>query len=401
MNKKDDLKHYGVPGMKWGVINEDEPTGLRDRIFSDKLDHKQKNAELLKKNPDAHVLNYDAFKKKPTKAEEALAQKRKETLKKVAIGVGIGVGVAAAAAIYLKNKKAVDGFVTQTMNKIGNKPIDKLPDTEVKDLKGLLSDRAKDYQKLRIPVKTDADATACNYVAGWLKADQTRYVAISAEEYSKFSTEPLTIKAGQMFSRVTHDSAEKLRDWTYASFDEDDVHRYNCFLPALRKANNPLLDVKSYKMSFEALTEIRSPSKKERVDILVDVLKSYPAAELRGNDPKDYALKVYNTFAAKLIDRDAQICKDYMAEVVKRGYNAIVDDNDAGRLAKAPMILLDAKLFKSNGISRITKDVLQDSYSKLKPLNPDIETLDTVKDIVNGLPGGQEILKSFIPNMKG
>jgi hypothetical protein len=103
-----DLKHIGVVGMRWGVHKDDE-SGRSEKA-------RRINSDILKKNPNAAVVNYDIFKKIPLSPAEI--ETRNRNIRNVAIGVGIGLTVAAGAILYTKNKKAVDGAIGNFFKKI-------------------------------------------------------------------------------------------------------------------------------------------------------------------------------------------------------------------------------------------------------------------------------------------
>lgn len=82
-----ELMHYGVQGMKWGVRRYQDKSGRRT----------------------------SAGKKRYSDEDRA---RRKETAKKVAVGTATVLTVAAAATIYAKNKKQVDAFIAKNANKV-------------------------------------------------------------------------------------------------------------------------------------------------------------------------------------------------------------------------------------------------------------------------------------------
>ena len=80
-----DLKHYGVKGMRWGVRrSKNRSSGSRG--------------------------------KRGTSSKES-AQRRKR-IAKIAAGTAATVTVVAATAVYLKNKKQVDSFIAKNAGKV-------------------------------------------------------------------------------------------------------------------------------------------------------------------------------------------------------------------------------------------------------------------------------------------
>ena len=68
------------------------------------------------------------------------------------------------------------------------------------------------------------------------------------------------------------------------------------------------------------------------------VLEAYQAATGNKN-PMHYE---YMNFITDLVDRDKKENQTFFNYLRQAGYNAIVDENDAGAYTKKPLILLDA-----------------------------------------------------------
>ncbi len=156
-------------------------------------------------------------------------------------------------------------------------------------------------------------------------------------------------------------------DKVYAAFKPEDINRYKAKLPDFFKQwkeNGVDLEPnKLYDIALKANTEIRSPSAKKRVEAFVDLFedssfraklsKSFGVSpdmfdamvKYRMGGNKKAALSLYEQFALALNGKGefAEAPKMYFDKIRSMGYNAIVDDNDAGKLSETPMILLDPK----------------------------------------------------------
>lgn len=409
------LAHYGKKGMKWGVINEDDISGGgrggSDRsvgsskviaLSAKKRNSQELNAEILRQNKYAAVANIPTksnSKKEPSPEEIAA---RREQIKKVALGVGIGLTVAAGAVVYARNKTMVDNALKASLIKLQNKkPTDlenglneKLDDVEKLGKKvtefeklGLTRADYNTYKACGLKVDNPHDPVINNWVANWLSSDIHRYDAISEDAYKTLDDKDLTLKAGQTFHRVTTNGKEILRNNAYVSFEPDDVNRYQAFLPAMWKVNGQE-EKQVYLMSMRAISDIKSPSRKARIDILKDMLDTDPSFaldcgydKLGSDSTHNHALKIYNQLATGLVNRDSPITQKYLATVQSRGYNALVDDNDAGRLAKTPMILLDtANTIRQNGMQALTKDNLRAAAQAVVPM--DSESIQSLNGLV-------------------
>lgn len=365
MDQNDDyLVHYGVLGMKWGVRKDRDRAGHRkssgssNKKNTSQSEHDALNRSILKKNPNAAVLNPDLVKKaKKDSKKELTEEERKARNKKIAIAVLAGVGTvsAVAAVAYVANK-------TNNSNRMNL--IKASPHEEVWRMR----DELKDHD-------------VSDFVKGWIKVDEYRYKEISLDAYEKLGKNDLKLKKGTFFQRISNTAEATVRDNTYVAFGSDDKNRYKAFLPGMWRANGRrTTDV--YKVVMEAGEEIRSPSAKKRVDILETVFKKNPDLAKRaasaigekstGNE-STLARKLYNQVATGLANRDSDFSKAYIKEVLNQGYNAIIDDNDAGRLAKNPLILLTSKSIKSVKSTKVTGQEILDAAKSINKQAFDIK----------------------------
>lgn len=194
---------------------------------------------------------------------------------------------------------------------------------------------------------------------------------ISESQYKSLSSEP--IKLGKDFKRIG-DSSGKLRgDVVYVSNNAADHNRYTAVLGPGGKRTDKKWDV-TVKTSMEAI----SPSKKERIDAYIKTLdqeipskngktvatgrdwlfgKDNPAVSALSN--RELGLKTYQRFAQSQVDKSTPAHGAYFDTLKKRGYNAVIDDADAGVISSTPVILFP----KESGahvteIKRVTKEDL-------------------------------------------
>lgn len=379
MKKEKTLKHFGVLGMHWGHHKQEDSGGSGGR--SSKKSNVELNREILKKNPNAAVVNYDALKKTDGSKNTVDNSERN---KKILIGAALGITVIAGTALYLKNKKTVDAAVANFLKNNGSKKI---------DVNGISDVEKQVFKNGHIgKVKTKEDVVAANFIASWIGSDRHRYDAISPEEYKSFDDNDLVLKSGQIFKRISNTATEEARDIAFVSFDEDDSNRYAAFLPAMWKVNGQMSrKPESFQHTIESISDIRSPSKKKRVDIFYELLKNDPDFRdefediefitVRGSSIHDLALRRYNKLATSLIDKNSVNTKKYIDAVKKHGYNAIVDDNDAGRLSRTPLILFNASDHVRKGSKRLTSLDYTNALNAIK--NMPGESLENTKAILS------------------
>ena len=92
---------------------------------------------------------------------------------------------------------------------------------------------------------------------------------------------------------------------------------------------------------------------------------AYTSFKLGKTSAEELAGVYYSRFAALGFDQSSSPINAYFSEVINRGYNAVVDDNDAGTLASTPIILLgDAMKLTEVGSERL--DWMDLARDKLK-----------------------------------
>lgn len=105
------------------------------------------------------------------------------------------------------------------------------------------------------------------------------------------------------------------------------------------------------------------PSERKRISTFVEMIKNNPEFKealardfqvnyggmsfseddwLNGKLDDDKAQSYYTAFQTLLGDEYSRSRKFYFSRLVEMGYNAMIDDNDANRYSKMPVILLNA-----------------------------------------------------------
>lgn len=175
------------------------------------------------------------------------------------------------------------------------------------------------------------------------------------------------IRKGTKFQRLSTRDESDAKGHAYVTYDKEDNERYKGFFGQQLKTKALFQkNAKVYVHQIEAAEDLRSPSQQERIDIFLDLyaknseigkeLGSYHKKEewhghaygpefyyrykysrLKGRDKVE---KGYKTFV-KAIGGNENIRNQYFAELRKRGYNMIRDDQDSGVQGVTPSIILD------------------------------------------------------------
>lgn len=310
------------------------------------------NRELLKKNPNAAVVNPDIA--------GWAKQHKKELL--------IGAGVVGAAALIAVGAKTYDSYK--------NKEIaDALSAIAEKDRRNA---EAIAQNRMKIPV-ADLNTNGkkeCGgfnskpeqFMKAWFDADSKRYVPISPEEFAKMGNDDgVSIEAGAKMFRMSKGKHGTLRDgFEYVSISEEDRDRYRGFLPQMWNANAFGGVKQSFEATLEAKEKIKAPGKKESIELMEVALKKVHP----GRSDQAYRADILNNFNAyqvNLIDRNNKLGKAYAAELIAHGYNAMIDFNDAGRLSDKPLILINGnKAARVKGIREFSIDETRDFFKRIE-----------------------------------
>lgn len=199
---------------------------------------------------------------------------------------------------------------------------------------------------------------------------------IGTVPYASLDTKGRTIQAGTEFYRLSSKNNTRMGDITYVSTNRDDATRYRAVL-----GSNGLLGKKqNFETTYKTTKKLSLPSEKERVDAFVKLMDTktikYGGKEVTG---REYLKKMgYGSDVRKLdsvtlgqkhfnamngsAGGNPPMASAYFNELRKRGYNALLDDNDAGIVSKDPLILLDANgTVKQMRIKQLTKQDLNDA----------------------------------------
>lgn len=191
----------------------------------------------------------------------------------------------------------------------------------------------------------------------------------------------IRIKKGSIVQHVMSTPTKDLsnRDYLFVAATEADKKNYGGFFAALTKYRN---DVdKMYKMNMTATHDLVSPSKRERVDTFIEIYKEDPvrvSRQLAEFNKRNYAGQYketvdelakkysrmsmyqlrnmgYYTYANSWFDPEAGTLRDMRDKLERRGYNAIIDDNDKRSFVQSEAPLIVFNIMDNLGDIRVTE----------------------------------------------
>lgn len=169
-------------------------------------------------------------------------------------------------------------------------------------------------------------------------ASAVKEINTKVMDFSKLSDKDTVLSKGTKFQRISsrsfEDYAEKGKT-IYASFLKKDNSIYMHDMPknidSWRRSGIIQDGGKSvYKHILETNKDVKIASPRKVAEVY---------GEISGKSSvKQYE---YQNFITGLADRDKADNKKFISKLVEMGYNAIVDDNDAGSYTTSPLILLN------------------------------------------------------------
>lgn len=159
-------------------------------------------------------------------------------------------------------------------------------------------------------------------------------------DINSLSSKDIVVKKGTKFHRVSSKSVEDYAEEgkrIYTSYLKSDARIYKEEMPKfIRRWGNQGIISDDGKTSYEHIMkmnkDIKAPSKKLMAEIYMKVT---------GNNEVDSGR--YQRFMENLNNNDNPDTKKFFQYVKNLGYNAILDENDAGNFTKSPLILLNPK----------------------------------------------------------
>lgn len=360
------LWHYGKKGMKWGVINDDDGGGSGGGAKEDKASRKaaadaefaamladyEKKADDISKDSGLDSANLKAKYGPPPTPEQKAAQSKADhdQYKDLAVKAGIGIGIAALA--YGAYKYAPEGT-----------PVVDFARTVIKE-NTLLKTNMAAYGNAR-------DGLAINWDKG------------------------VDIPKGGVLKRLgSVAETEKRPGGFFACYRDEDVESYKAILPTFWRGWGVGSPSKGgYLNHYRADASIKAPSGKESFETFKDLLKTNKEYHsLFQESPgqrvyekgDDYLKDLFKASSQHWIDDQGAIAKPYLDAIKAKGYNALIDFNDAGKLGKTPLRVLDSDPFT---IVKNEKMGLNDFHKAAKNWKP--ELIHMVRQKLGGVMDGE------------
>ncbi len=190
------------------------------------------------------------------------------------------------------------------------------------------------------------------------------------EWYDSLDTGKAFIEKGATMNRIVRGVDDRaLSGRLYVSTLESDHEMYKAVIPAVQKkfAFGQKEYHSVYQVELEAKKKLSMPSEKERIDIFIDTIKTPEGRKWMADsgykdqinelNAKEMGLSAYKKFNKVAGNQELKITDVYFDKVKAKGYEAILDDNDAGVWSKSPTILLSPKsTVRVNSVEQLSAD---------------------------------------------
>ena len=228
----------------------------------------------------------------------------------------------------------------------------------------------------------------------WEKTkDEEIFRQMTKDEHSKLTTGREYVAKNTTLKRITTNPDGILKGKTYVSMLPEDSAFYRAALPAIGPqikgragAGLKRYKTENYELEIKVVKKLTSPSEKERFDAFVEILNErsvvvgkkepvtgreylkkagYGPMFDKKFDTQEFGMKTWHDFVA-LQGEDNPINTAYFNKVRSKGFNALPDDYDRGKLTKAPLILLDPEgTVKVTQVRKLTTDEINKAQREL------------------------------------
>lgn len=285
-------------------------------------------------------------------------------------------------------------------------------------------------EKVRLSsIKAGDSVTKEDWWQKLVNTEMDRVSGISKDAFEGMDETPVSVPPGRVFHRMSKDPEEILKERLYAAVEGDDSERYKASMPMFwDKQKEQLAGLGfdfdefgddafdedgvlkpppggGFQVAIKAVNEIKSPGAKTRIkeyiklldtpladrkDLQSELINANNIRAFTGKKPVDlatatirdlmddgnsatldneaFALKTYRNFALGLA-HDTPVNNAYFDAVKKLGFNAIIDDNDAGKLSDSPFLIFDSdKNLKRIGATPITAEEIRKAQQNIKEL---------------------------------
>lgn len=349
ITEDDFLEHFGVKGMRWGIRKE-ETSNISSSTETKKTNLSQLEKDVLKTVEkdgltEERMRRLYGPKDKNQDGPEAprLTEQQKQALKKAVVVVG------AAGALYALNHYGTKALIKRQLGSAGE---------------------------------------SANMVSFWTDhlSGAHRKPFDPSRSISKLSDEAVHLKAGSILKRISTDQELSIKpNGFYASYKDVDVERYKAAMPIYWKIWNSegTPATSGYIVNLRAKQDIKAPSPKETYELFKGFLETKDSLnpqrtwaekfswgmEGRHITNDKIAKSAWYSFANLWSNDHEPSVKQFFEYIQSKGYNALIDINDAGSLGDSPLRIINSSIFEHAGADVLTEKAIKAAQKSVTRLS--------------------------------
>lgn len=361
MTKDEAIQHYGVKGMRWGVIKKDDSSGSRSSSAKEPAVSKTSKSTVTTASKSKKVT--DSEVKTSSKSEAELVAKFKSL-----------------PPPPTPSKKQQQKNLADNQAKFDAKFGEDPPGTEKKGwrptpkqiawgITGAVVVGGIAYGAYKYRTRKPGEAIPEDVFNAFV--NQSKQASWGGQGFikpSSYNQKEFTLPAGHTFHRISKVAEEGYRGATYATHNIDDYNRY---LTAFRGELGA--GAKLQHLTFQTKSDLKVPSLAKRLEVMhtvmqeMDAKRVLPAGVTRTPISPKQALDMYQRESGG--SWNSPLAKTFFDALKKEGFGAIVDDMDAGVIGSSPLVVFATEMLSEKKASPITSAEILNAAKSLTEID--------------------------------